>query len=397
MDDVVIVERLPFGKAFAVSLVDDTDGANVCTTRRAYELLAENGILCTKTVWPFEATALSGGYERLRSTADTLQVRPYRLLCERLHETGFEIALHTASAGDSTREETIAAYDLFESIFGHPPATNIMHGRNRENIYWGKHAFPDGVWKRLTARLEPTDFAGHQLSSPFYWGDLCRERSRYVRQFETLSVDTLRFDPATPYHDADKPDVPWWFSASYGASGRLVDLFSGRNVDRLATARGVSIVHTYLHDYVADRGGEWGELQFRAMLARLAARSDGWYVPVATLLDRMRAVRTIQVHVDDASIALRNASDVELEDLAIRAPDGLVDFGGGERRDAFGAIRIGTVPPGGEARLATTRRARGVRLPSSPPPDYRQLAAGHARRVAWQFQHGRRAMVGWRR
>lgn len=402
MAPIVKVERLPFGKRFGVSFVDDTDGARVDTTSRAYELLSDHEIRCTKTVWPFKASAPSGGYGRLLRAADTLQQKPYRVLCEKLHAAGFEIAMHTASAGDSKREETLAAYEFFESVFGHPPATNVMHGRNQENIYWGRHSVANGMWRKLISRVEPIDFSGHQPSSEYYWGDVCREKTRYVRQFETLSVNTLRFDKATPYHDSEKPDVAWWFSSSYGGGSRLFTLLSKRNIERLAAERGASIVHTYLHHY-ARRGQHRDPPApaFRSLIRQLAEHDDGWYVPVVTLLDRLRAIRTLRVRSDATTIWIQNASDMRIDDLALQAPEGFVvgftsPAGRESRRNAFGQVNVGSLRPGEVVGVITRSPRPSLALASSPPPDYNKLASGYARRVTWQFTHGRHRMVSWR-
>jgi hypothetical protein len=103
----VALERYPFGKRFAVSIVDDTDRARLHQIAPVYACLRERGLLATKTVWPLRATASSGGYEKLSTDGDTFDEPAYRAFCESLHAEGFEIALHTVSGGDSTRDETI--------------------------------------------------------------------------------------------------------------------------------------------------------------------------------------------------------------------------------------------------------------------------------------------------
>jgi hypothetical protein len=400
--NVVRVEPYPFGKRFAVTFVDDTDHATRANIAPAYACLREHGLRITKTVWPLRPAAPSGGYRGFPQDGETLQDGPYREFCQALHADGFELAMHGASAGDNTRDRTIAAYRLFEEVFGHPPATNVMHARNRENIYWGRHAVPQWLLAAAVGRMEPLDFAGHQPESEFYWGDVCREKTRYVRQFEALHADTLRFDPATPYHDPRKPDVNWWFSATYGAGTRLLRLMTARTLDALARRRGASILHLYMYHYSLARGdGRWGvHPGFRAAVERMAAREDGWYVPVATLLDRIRAVRGVDIRTGDGEIVLANRSGQAIEGVALRVPRGvpLRDAATGRMlgASAWDQVAVGTLTPGASVRLAANRPGVRVQGLAAPPPRYLRLAAGYARRLLWQVHRGRRDLTSGR-
>ena len=49
-------------------------------------------------------------------------------------------------------------------------------------------------------------FRGHVEGDPLFWGDLCRDRVRYVRNFTFADVNTLASCPLMPYHD---PKRPW--------------------------------------------------------------------------------------------------------------------------------------------------------------------------------------------
>lgn len=230
----LIVEPYPFGKRFAVALIDDTDNATLKNVAPVYERLAACGIRTTKTVWPLKASSPSGYYPYIDTITDTLEDEDYRGFCQRLQTLGFEIAMHTASGGNSFRDETLKAYEFFAETFGQPPSTNIMHGRNVENLYWGKSCITNRLVSALIGLLEPQDFLGHEPSSEYYWGDICSARTKYVRMFETLTPNTLKFDPATPYHDPAKPKVPWWFSSTYGAGTRLFAVLSPNNLKKLA-------------------------------------------------------------------------------------------------------------------------------------------------------------------
>ena len=125
----ITVEPFPFGKRFAVTMIDDTDLATHAEIEPVYACLDRSGIRITKTVWPLPAVAPSGPGTTVDRVTDTLANQEYTRFCQRLQSQGFEIAMHTASGGNDTRDRTIQAYDLFERVFGHPPKTNIMHGR----------------------------------------------------------------------------------------------------------------------------------------------------------------------------------------------------------------------------------------------------------------------------
>ena len=390
------IEPYPFGKRFAVTFTDDTDRATLAEVEPVYACLAAYGIRSTKTVWPLPASAVSGHDSRMATAGDTLENNAYRAWCQRLQAQGFEIALHTASGGNSLREETVLAYQRFEEIFGHPPHTNIMHARNRENIYWGKDWTPNHpLLSKVIAFVEPGDFLGHQVDSPYYWGDICREKTKYVRHFETLQVNTLAFDPATPYHDPAKPDVKWWFSSSYGSGVRLFTLLVRENLEKLAAQRGASIIHCYLRHYALPQGNGRFTVhpRFESLVETLAHFSDGWYVPAVELLDRLRAIRQLRVALDGNRVTIYNDSDVDVVNLGARASETLTPLWRDECRleqNAFGQINLGTVRAGQATTFICEGTVMKVEAPAAKQPRYPRLFAGYCRRVLWQISRGRR-------
>ena len=237
---VMWIDFLPFDHNFAVSIVDDADGTTLPRDRALFDFISALPIRITKTVWPLEAVTFSGRLRRMCASADTLQDRAFRQWCLRLRDAGHEIAMHTASGGDNVRSRTVAAYAFFEDVFGAPPATNVMHGRNQENIYWGRDIFlGHKTLRSLTGIYEAQPFYGHQPESEFFWGDVCSAKTRYVRLLETEQLNTHLFDPATPFHDPAKPYVPWWFSSTYG--GRFLEPVSRGSIESLRRRRGLFI------------------------------------------------------------------------------------------------------------------------------------------------------------
>jgi hypothetical protein len=390
------IEPYPFGNRFAVTLTDDTDRATLAEVEPVYACLAAHGLRSTKTVWPLAASDMTGRDPRMASAGDTLENTAYRAWCQRLQAQGFEIALHTASGGNSRREQTVLAYQRFEAYFGHPPHTNIMHARNRENIYWGKAWTPNHrLLARLIALVEPGEFLGHVVGSPYYWGDLCRQQTRYVRHFETLRANTLAFDPATPYYDPAKPDVNWWFSSSYGAGVRLFALLAPANVAQLAAQRGASIIHCYLRHYARPQGGGRFNVhpRFEALVQALAAHADGWYVPAVELLDRLRVVRQLKAALSGNQLTLTNTSSLEVLDLGLRLPEAVTSVwrdGVQLEPNGLGQVNLGRLGAGQSASFNVEGAATQVEVPAGQPPNYPRLFAGYCLRILWQVRHGRR-------
>jgi hypothetical protein len=276
----------PGGKRFAFSVIDDTDRATLDNVPAVYRLLAELGMRTTKTVWPLAGDDHAG--RDGRSCADPAYVRWVR----GLRDDGFEIALHNAASRTSPRERTIAGLDRFAELFGGDPSIHANHSACRENIYWGDrrvsgvNALAYNVLNRFRTRGA---FEGHDERSPLFWGDACRARIRYVRNFVHGDVDTLAFCPEMPYHDPDRPYVAAWFAATEGPD---VDAFAAAltepRLDRLERRGGACIMYTHFASgFVRD-----GRVDPRVVgvLRRLSSR-DGWFVPVSELLDHLVAVK----------------------------------------------------------------------------------------------------------
>src|SRR5919109_3806642 len=113
----------PDGKAFAFTIVDDTDGSTMENVPPVYALLADLGLRTTKSVW-----TLAGD---LRDGLACDDAR-YREWCLRLQEQGFEIALHNVASRSSPRARTIEGLDRFRDIFGADPSVHVNHHICRE-------------------------------------------------------------------------------------------------------------------------------------------------------------------------------------------------------------------------------------------------------------------------
>lgn len=121
---------------------------------------------------------------------------------------------------------------------------------NGEALYWGPARL--GGQRRLlylvlTRFSSVNRFFGHVAGHPWFWGDLCRERVRYCRNFIFSDLNTLRTCPWMPYYDPSRPWVSHWFAGREGAKGpSFRKLLAEANQDRLEEEGGASIVYTLL-------------------------------------------------------------------------------------------------------------------------------------------------------
>jgi hypothetical protein len=247
-----------------------------------YAFLRDLGVLTTKSVW---ATAGDGVPHISGATCEDSAYRDWTL---ELQAAGFEIGSHGAAPATSRRQTVVRSLDRFREIYGHDPDALANHSGCRESIYWGENRV-DGTsrlaYNLMTGFRRRGLFRGHREGDPLFWGDLCRDRVRYVRNFTYADVNTLAACPAMPYHDPDRPYVRAWFAASEGAD---VTAFNSRlseaEQDRLEAEGGACIMYTHF------ASGFWrdGELdpRFRELMVRLT-RMNGWFVPVTTLLDHL--------------------------------------------------------------------------------------------------------------
>ncbi len=271
----------PDGKQFAFTIFDDTDFATVENVGPVYEFLGNLGFRTTKSVWPTKGVRepICGGA--------TCEDEPYLDWLYRLRRQGFEIGYHMATFHSSYREETRRGLDQFAALFGSAPITMANHSGCEENIYWGSHRLT-GInrlaYDLMTRFRFHNRYRGHLDGDQFFWGDLCAERVKYVRNFVFDDINTLKMCPGMPYHDPKRPYVKYWFASSEGPTLELfLRCLSEENQDRLEAERGACIMYTHL-----SRGFWDGSLnpRFKQLMERLS-RKNGWFVPVGTLLDHL--------------------------------------------------------------------------------------------------------------
>lgn len=276
----------PNGKAFAFTIFDDTDLQTQDNGPPVYAFLKDIGMRTTKSVWTLEGT------HPAHLAGTTCADSDYVAWVRTLQRQGFEIASHGATYHTSSRDRTIAGIERFTELFGRPPRTHANHSTNREGIYWGP-ARLSGLRRQAyalvsRARGRPT-FAGHTPGSDLFWGDICRERIRYVRNFVFTDINTLAACPQMPYHDPRRPFVNRWFAASNGPDAdTFVETINEANQDRLEQEGGACIMYSHLACGFTVRGVL--HPRFRRLMERLSSK-NGWFVPVGTLLDHLEASR----------------------------------------------------------------------------------------------------------
>ena len=280
----------PDGKDFAFTVFDDTDNATRENVAPVYELLGELGLRTTKSVWAISgsATARIGGA--------TCAEPDYRAWTLGLQASGFEIGSHGATNVTSNRDDIIRALDTFRDLYGHDPHSLANHADCGEAIYWGPHRVSGAAriaYDVMTGFRRRGVFRGHLKGDPLFWGDVCRDRVRYVRNFTYRDINTLAMCPVMPYHDPDRPYVNRWFAASEGPN---LDLFNRclaeENQDRLEAEGGACIIYTHFASGFRNSNGV--DRRFKELMKRLASK-NGWFVPVATLLDYLAERRGTDV------------------------------------------------------------------------------------------------------
>ncbi len=324
----VYISPYPYGKNFAFTITDDPDGNRLEIIKPVYDFLKQVGIKTTPALWVFNPTRTNGipdfdlvEHPKKKESwqRDTCERKAYLSYMLDLQRNGFEIAMHGASTGNDYRNVTIKGYEKFKEYFGNYPKINIMHAQNLENLYWGKKVVSDQIVRSLIGTLiskANIPFSGEIENSEYFWGDIAKKNTKYVRLFGTDDINTLKFNPSMPYHDPKKPFVNYWFSFSDGSiPKRFNEMLTSKNVDKLEKERGTCIVYTHFaHGFV--KNNILNE-KFIERINSLVKREQGWFVPCSTILDRLLLIKKIYIKLNKKKILVMNYNDTDIEGLTI--------------------------------------------------------------------------------
>ena len=294
--------RWPNNKKFVFTIFDDTDNSSLHNTRDVYSFLYDIGLLTTKSAWVLEGN--SSGYYK----GSTFQDKDYLKWLLELESKGFEIGYHMAKYESSTRKESKRALEIFKKEFDNYPRAMANHSQCRENIYWGSHRLT-GLnklfYNLITFGKYNNKFRGHDKNSKYFWGDLCKDKIRYVRNFVFNDINTLSMCPYMPYHDMKRPYVNYWFASSNGINlNKFNYLLSESNQDALIESGGACIVYTHFAEGFIQSGKL--NKKFKQLMLRLS-KNDGWFVPASTLLDFLHKKNSGHIVTDSQRKLLERA------------------------------------------------------------------------------------------
>lgn len=272
----------PANKHFAFSILDDTDDSTLENIKPIYDKLREYGIRTTKTVWPLDCPEGS----RLFFAAETLQDKAYLHFVHDLVDDGFELAFHGATMESSRRERTVRALEFLKKEFGNYPRLFCNHGQNRENLYWGYKRLQTKILRQLFCLIQKSPlhyYAGEREESEYFWGDLCKQHIKYVRNFAFRQPNMLKVNPTMPYTLPKTKYVNYWFSTADATNVHAFNrLLTYKRIDKLERDGGVCIISTHFgKGFVRD-----GILNSHTEhIFKYLIKKPGWFAPVSDILD----------------------------------------------------------------------------------------------------------------
>lgn len=303
---------LPLSYRAGIAIADDPDNGTFKAFRKVYDFLLDLRFPTTRAMWVYPNEQKTGIPNLdARFYAPLLTEKKCLDYCRKLHEHGFEICLHGASSGNNPREKTIEALHYLENnISG--CTSYICHSKNAENLYWDTKVAHLKILQYLLGLYTSNHCFGEISCSPYFWGDVCREKIKYIRLFRTRSLNTLAFNPSMPYHIFDKPYVNFWYSAT---KGYIPNLFKPENLEKLCEENGLGILYQYLHKYV-DSSNEINPA-VKEGLIRVAEHSKIIIKPVSWMLDRLKQFQLLFTLDSNGETYLINASRKAVKSIQI--------------------------------------------------------------------------------
>jgi hypothetical protein len=329
-----------YDAAFAIT--DDPDQGSFDQFKKMYDLLLRLHLPTSRAMWVFPPEEQTGTPPLTIKFFAPLLGDPRCLeYCKELHQNGFEICLHGASSGNNTRQRTIAALDFLEREIGHS-RTYIFHSKNAENLYWDHKCAPTPILSALVRLYTKNACFGEVEKSRYFWGDIAKSKLKYFRLFRTRQLNTLAFNPSMPYHNFSMPFINYWFSATKGYLPRLLH---PEAINDLCRSHGAGVLYQYLHKYVDEKGNV--DPRVRECLEGLAANPRILFVPVSTLMDRLKQFQLLFLVSCKGEAFVINASQnkVDSVQLAVERDEAIgLSSGNGINTSGRKAV-IGSIPP----------------------------------------------------
>ena len=191
-------------------------------------------------------------------------------------------------------------------------------------------------------------YAGENEDSPYFWGDILKEKTKYVRMWGGGNIDTLAFNPSMPYKNSSKPFVNFYFSFSNGVDkDHFNALLCDKNIEELLSQRGTSIVYTHFAANFTslDKNGNYSvNPETARQLSKIANKREGWFVPASTILDRLLAMKNIVITEEHNAFVISNCNDFPVEGLTVITEPNLIIYNSGQHKyiaDNEGEIVLG--------------------------------------------------------
>lgn len=274
--------NLPGNKKFIFTIIDDTDDSYYPEIKEVYDVLQDNGLRTTKTVWVYPVR------DNERSKGECLLDENYRKFILDIKNKGFEIGLHNVGSGNFIRKEIINGINEYERILGEKPKLHVNHSYNPDNIYCGskRFSFPFNL---LLKSLYPQydNFHGENHDSNFFWGDLHKKLIKYSRNYEINDINTLKYNKYMPYRDKKYDEFcNYWYSSTFAPNQWLFNHIVNENsIDRLEHEGGVCILYTHL-GYYHKRGKV--DKGFRKSIEYIGKKNTGLFIPVSEALEILK-------------------------------------------------------------------------------------------------------------
>lgn len=279
--------KWPNNKKFAFTVIDDTDCSTLSNAPIVYNYLSQLGFKTTKSVWIFDGETREDNKSIIGTTCED---ENYLKWVKSLKKEGFEIALHSTSWSSSKREKIIKGLDQYKLYFGEDPNILVQHNDSKdcESLYWGENrvtGFYRFIYK-LIMKIKKNKrdiYFGEKKDSNYFWGDLCKERIKYVRNFVYPEINTLKVCPYMPYHDQLRPYVKYWFASTEAPDVNSFNkCLSIENQNKLEVEGGACIIYTHFGNDFVSKGVLNSD--FTKLMENLSAK-NGWFVPASKLLD----------------------------------------------------------------------------------------------------------------